>query len=83
MRETLVRGNDAGEEKSGPRSQTSARIKSAGPRKMLLLGRILTLSGDKNQMKSFRGRSLYHKEPLSGDLSDEIAGIQQSKIMAD
>ena len=30
MREALAKGNDAGEEKSGPRNETSARIKSAG-----------------------------------------------------
>jgi len=30
MRETLVKGNDAGKEKSGPRNETSARITSAG-----------------------------------------------------
>jgi len=38
MRETLVKGNDAGEKKSGPRIETSARIKPAGARKMLRPG---------------------------------------------
>jgi hypothetical protein len=35
MRETLVKGNDAGEEKSEPRNEASARIKSAGAEKVL------------------------------------------------
>ena len=82
MRDALVKGNDAGEEKSGPRNETSARTKSAGARKMLRPGLIIPLSGDKNQMKSFRGRSLYHKEPLRCDLSDDLSAIQERKIIA-
>ncbi len=69
MREALVKGNDAAEEKSGPRNETSVRTKSAGARKMLRYGWIIPLSGDKNQMKSFMGGSLYHKESLRYDLS--------------
>jgi hypothetical protein len=72
MREALVKGNDAGEEKSRPRSQTSARIKSAGARKMLRLGWIIPLSSPKNQMKSVMGESLYRKEHLPCVLSDGI-----------
>jgi hypothetical protein len=72
MRETLVKGNDAGKEKSELRSETSARIKSAGAGKMLRPVWIIPLSGVNNQMKSFRGRSLYHKKPLRCNLSDVL-----------
>jgi hypothetical protein len=83
MREALVKGNDAGEKKSEPCNKTSVRIKSTGAGKILQLGWIIPLSSSKNQMKSFRGRSLYHKESLRCDLSDDLSGIQQSKIIAD
>jgi hypothetical protein len=38
MGEMLVKGNDAGEKKSEPRNETSARIRSAGTGKILRLG---------------------------------------------
>jgi hypothetical protein len=43
MRETLVKGNDAGKVKPGPRNETSARIKSVGAEKVLRLGWIIPL----------------------------------------
>jgi hypothetical protein len=38
MRELFVKGNDAGEEKSAPRNETSACISSAGAGKILRFG---------------------------------------------
>jgi len=81
MGETLVNGYDAGEEKSEPPNETSARIKSAGARKMLRPGWIIPLSGVKNQMKSFREGGLYHQEPLPCDLSMKFHASNDSKSL--
>ncbi len=74
MREALVKANDAGKEKSGPRNGTSARIRSSGARKMLRPVWIIPLSGVENQIKSDRGRSLYHTEHPSCDFVDVSTG---------
>jgi len=39
--------------------------------------------GVENQIKSISGLSLYHKEPLPCDLSDELSDIQEFKIITD
>jgi hypothetical protein len=70
MREAKVNENFAGERmKSEPSNQASVRFRSDAMVKMPELIENIPQSWAKNQMKSTRGRSLYHKVPYHFDLS--------------
>jgi hypothetical protein len=73
MREVNLKRNWAGEVRSEPIKGTSARIKSAGARKIVRLGWIIPLSGAKNQMKFGQKTMPPPKGWHLGDLSDDTA----------